>query len=379
MLTLNGIPINIKKPLLGRVSFDPVNEENEENTIIINPKISSKGRLKNYLALICSESNMDNSLKTFNIPILYNVNNIDALSNSDVIEILPSGLINVLYQINSTHNQIFVTSRCNSNCIMCPQPIDPKEDNLTEFNLKLISLIDKSKEELAFNGGEPTLLDQDLFRLILACKTFLPNTSLLLLTNARRFSDFKYTHLYSSLQHPNLTVSTAIYGDNEDEHDFVVGSKGAFNETIVGILNLASFGNAIEIRTVINKYTYRNLLRISEYIYRNMTFVRHIAFMGLETVWRARKNLEQIWIDPEEFVSYLKESIHYLRQRGMNVSIYNIPLCCLPEPLWMFAKQSISEWKSYFASQCFKCAVKEQCSGIFKSGVDVLGRYLRPL
>ena len=93
MLTLKGIPINIKKPLLGRVSFYPVNEENEENTIIINPKVSSKDRLKNYLALICSDSDMDNSLKTVNMPILYNVNTIDALSNTDVIEILPNHML----------------------------------------------------------------------------------------------------------------------------------------------------------------------------------------------------------------------------------------------------------------------------------------------
>ena len=262
---------------------------------------------------------------------------------------------------------------------MCPQPIDYNEGNLTEINLKLISLMDKSTTELAFNGGEPTLMGHNLFRLILTCKDLLPNTSLLLLTNGRKFSDFNYTHLYSSLLHPDITVSIPLYGDNDIEHDFIVDSKGAFDETIIGILNLASFGNPVEIRVVVHKYTYKNLLRISEYIYRNMTFVKHIAFMGLETTWRAKKNLELLWIEPEEVVGPLEEAIHYLAQRGVNVSIYNTSLCLLPKHLWTFTRQSISDWKNSFDSKCLLCSLKNHCSGMFDSGVSFYREYLTPI
>jgi len=248
MLSLQGITNNIYEPILGRISFSPDNKSDRSSTIIVNPR-SFPDDLKDYAAVILSHADIDKRLGNIKMAMASNVKGADTLIEGDLVEIFPSGLINVLFKINSKHNVIFVTSKCNSNCIMCPQPIDHKEGNLTELNLKLISLLDKSTLELALTGGEPTVVGQDLFRLILACKHFLPYTSLLLLTNARKFKDFEYTRFYSSLGHPNITAGIALYGDNDLEHDFIVGSKGAFSETIRGILNLASFGNPIEIRT----------------------------------------------------------------------------------------------------------------------------------
>ena len=375
MLTFRETSTNISKPLIGRVSFSLVEKEDRSKTIIINPNTPIH-ELNEYVALLFTNSINE---KSEQIPIIYNVDCANSLDEGDVIEILPNGTIHVLYQVKSFHNQIFVTSKCNSNCVMCPQPINIQEENKTECNLRVISLIDKNTAELAFNGGEPTLIGTDLFRLILACKHFLPATSLLLLTNARRFKDFEYTHVFSSLCHPDLTISTSLYGDNEIEHDYIVGSKGAFNESILGMLNLATFGHPIEIRIVIHKYTYKNLVGISEYIYRNLTYVKHIAFMGMETIWQAKKNLERLWVEPNDFVFILMKAIRHLRQRGMNVSIYNMPLCLLPRELWQFARRSISDWKNIYDVDCQSCSVINQCSGMFNSGLKTYKQYIKPI
>lgn len=374
MLRLEGIARNFDESLMGRISFSEVKKNERPSTIIVNPDLNSD--LKDYLAVL---SDVDNeNFKNRKIPLIVALKEIEKLSEGDIVEIFPHGSINVLYQIKSKHNIIFVTSRCNSNCIMCPQPIEKEEGDLMALNLKLISLIDKSTSELALTGGEPTVIGKDLFHLILACKHFLPNTSLLLLTNARKFSDFEYTHFFSSLGHPDITVGVALYGDNDIEHDFIVGSKGAFNETIRGIINLASFNNPVEIRTVIHKYTYRRLLRISEFIYRNMPFVKHVAFMGLEFLWEARNNFDSLWVEPEKIISPLEEAVYFLAKRGITVSIYNIPLCMLSKRLWTFARQSISEWKNCFALICDTCTLKDECSEIFDSGVDIYKNYLKP-
>lgn len=377
MLTFQGIPVNVQKPLLGKIDTSSVNK-NERQSIIVNPKLSKRD-LKNYEAILFSSENIDKKIELLKIPTVYKINGIHILDDGDVVEILPDGRITVLYKMKSPHNIIFVTSKCNSNCIMCPQPINYAEGNLTDLNLKLISLIDKSTNELALTGGEPTIAGKDLLQLILACKNLLPDTSLLLLTNARKFGDFNYTHLLSSILHPNLTIGTALYGDNDRQHDGIVGAKGAFNETVMGILNLASFGNQIEIRTVIFRHTYKNLLHIAEFIYRNMTFVKHIAFMGLETIHQGKQNLDSLWVPPYEIISYLEEAIHYLTQRAMNTSIYNIPLCLLPESLWKFARQSISDWKRSFDAKCKFCSVRENCSGMFNSTIDLFRNYLKPI
>ncbi|MEW6614814.1 MAG: His-Xaa-Ser system radical SAM maturase HxsC [Thermodesulfobacteriota bacterium] len=378
MLTLQGISKNIKEPIIGKLSFSPVEKEEIWQTIYVISE-SIQHELKGCIGLVVRNNEIEDALRQHNLPLVYNVKNIDLLSDGDVIEILPNGLINVLYRINSDDNLIFVTSKCDCKCIMCPQPIDYDEGDLTELNLKLISSISTSTKELALTGGEPTIVGNDLFRLILACKNLLPDTSLLLLTNGRKFSNFEYTHIFSSIGHPDITIGIALYGDNDIEHDFIVGSKGAFNDTVRGIINLASFSNPIEIRIVTHKFTYNRLLRISDFIYRNMTFVKHIVFMGLETIWRARENLKILWIEPEELIPHLEEAIHYLIQRGMNVSIYNIPLCLLPEKFWIYARKSITGWKNSFDLKCFECSVKEECSGLFDSGVDIYRKYLKPI
>jgi hypothetical protein len=89
--------------------------------------------------------------------------------------------------------------------------------------------------------------------------------------------------------------------------------------------------------------------------------------------------LELLWIEPEKFVNFLEDAVHYLVQRGINVSIYNMPLCLLPKSLWFAARQSISDWKQSFDSKCLSCSVKERCSGVFDSGVEVYKKHLRPV
>jgi hypothetical protein len=100
--------------------------------------------------------------------------------------------------------------------------------------------------------------------------------------------------------------------------------------------------------------------------------------MGLETIHQAKQNLNSLWVNPYEMISYLEEAIHYLTQRSMNTSIYNIPLCLLPESLWKFARQSISDWKTSFDAKCQVCSMRENCSGMFDSAIDYYRTYFKP-
>ena len=46
------------------------------------------------------------------------------------------------------------------------------------------------------------------------------------------------------------------------------------------------------------------------------------------------------WIDPYDYQNELGEAVEFLAGQGMHVSIYNTPLCVLPERLWKFARKS---------------------------------------
>ncbi len=40
------------------------------------------------------------------------------LNNNDIVTIDADGIINIIHEANSKHNAIFITGRCNSNCII---------------------------------------------------------------------------------------------------------------------------------------------------------------------------------------------------------------------------------------------------------------------
>ena len=65
-------------------------------------------------------------------------------------------------------------------------------------------------------------------------------------------------------------------------HDFIVQAVGAFDETMHGILNLASLSQAVEIRIVVQRHTVPVLQGLEVFIVRNLPFVAQVALMGLD-------------------------------------------------------------------------------------------------
>ena len=60
-----------------------------------------------------------------------------------------------------------------------------------------------------------------------------------------------------------------------------------------------------------------------------------------------------------------KEAVKILDRFGINVSVYNIPLCLLDKHLHKFAEQSISLWKNDYNDICKDCNLKNKCCGVF--------------
>lgn len=251
---------------------------------------------------------------------------------------------------------------------MCPQAKSLNRDNFTDFNEKVINFLDPSEvSQIGITGGEPTLLGQDLIKLIATCKKRLPKASLSLLTNGRKFSEFQFVKGLVEVAHPNLTICIPLYADTDTEHDRIVGHKGSFYETLEGIKNLALFRQKIEIRNVIHLLTYQRLGQFVEFVYHNLPFVIHVALMGMETTGLAAKNVEKLWIDPVEYMPNLESAVHYLHRREIGASVYNLQLCILPRTLWRFSRKSISDWKNVYMQECNDCYVKEECCGFFET------------
>jgi len=316
------------------------------------------------------------------LPTVHSVRDTDHLRNGDIIGVEPiNGFIRTLYRPDSDDNVIFTTERCNSNCLMCSQPPQDRDDveALTTRNLELIRILAEPPARLVITGGEPTLLGDRLLAIITALKSKFPETHLHMLTNGRIFAWTGFTSRLAELEHPHLMLGIPLYSDDAATHDYVVQAKDAFEQTVLGLHQLARYGVRIEIRVVLHGVTIPRLLQLAEYIYRNLTFVEHIALMGLENIGYATRNMQQLWIDPYDYQNELEAAVEYLSVRGMAVSIYNHQLCVLRKSLWKFARKSISDWKNIYLPECDDCVLREQCGGFFQWAQKLHSRHIQPI
>ena len=287
----------------------------------------------------------------------------------DVVRLVEdSSRVAVLYRRGSNSNTLLATERCNSLCLMCSQPPREVDDQyLVDEMLETIRLVDRDEIQLGISGGEPTLLGDDLLVVLHHAWRHLPDTGLHVLSNGRRFADHGFARSVCALKHPNLLWGIPVYSDSPEIHDYIVQARGAWSETLAGLYNLARGGADIEIRVVVQRANVERLPELAYFIFRNLTFARHIAFMAIEPIGFAPVNHDAIWIDPVDCMGILKDALFFLANRGMSVSLYNFPLCIVPEELWCFTRKSISDWKNAYLPACDRCAVRKDCCGFFRT------------
>ncbi|MCW2243165.1 His-Xaa-Ser system radical SAM maturase HxsC [Azospirillum canadense] len=353
--------LDLSEALRGRYPFDRVAVHRPPD----GPDLDGTAlRELGFAAVLCrgAEDRVDG------LPAVHSLGNPDVVRPGDVIRVRPdAGQVSVLFRRGANANSLFVTERCNSRCLMCSQPPRDEDDSWRVGELfELVSLLDADLDQLGVTGGEPTLLGPGLPELIRRCRTALPITTLHILTNGRAFATPRVADAVRDGV-GRVVWAVPLYADVPFRHDFVVQVDGAFNETVNGIHNLAERGHAIEVRFVVHAQTLPRMERFAEFVYRNMPFVSHVAFMGLEPMGFAKVNRDRLWVDPLDYGPALARAASSLQGRGIATSIYNVPLCVLPRQAWPLARQSISDWKNVYDPACGECAVRARCCGFFAS------------
>lgn len=359
---------SIEEDVVGRITFRK-KIFNRSKEIWVSKDASSP--IFGYAATITANENIVSNGKPYRV-----VNSIEGFNEGDVVVINKRGEIVFVYEIKSNHNAIMATERCNHRCIMCPQPPILQEKDKTPFNLKLISLFDKSTQEIGITGGEPTLIGDNLFVLINHIKKELPKTAISILSNGVKFADKEYAMKLAKCKHHDLQIDIPLFSDIAEEHNRIVGAK-TFYKTVQGLYNLALFHQRIGLRIVIHKQTYRRLPQLADYIYHNFPFVAQVAFMQMETTGLAKENLDKLWIDPYDYNMELREAVLLLADRGIKPYIYNAQLCVLPDDIRYYAQQSISDWKDIYISECDGCMLRGQCAGFFESNRNIHSAHIK--
>lgn len=374
-LKAKGKAVNVREPMVVRVTRNPL-QRNKDTALLVEDYLPNT--IAQFETIV---STLDLSSFQLAQPYVHQVRSLNHLNEGDLIVINTDGVINTLYRVNSDHNFLLVTERCNSNCLMCSQPPRDRQDidYLHQIHKQLIPLIPKSCQELGITGGEPTLMGDSFFELLEFLKYELPESDLHCLTNGRSFAWKHIADRLGDLNLDRLMLGIPLYSDFYQQHDYIVQAKGAFNQTMQGLYNLAANNQRIEIRIVLQKQSISRLVKLAKYIYRNLPFVEHVAFMGLEHQGYTPYNIDKLWIDPVNYVEELGEAVEFLSGKDMNVSIYNSQLCLMPESLWEYNRKSISDWKNIYLDECSKCAVLETCGGLFASGQKKHSEFLKAI
>ena len=309
-------------------------------------------------------------IEALNFPFIAVNKDFSYVDNQDIIKVYDDGYVAVLFRANSNHNSFLVTEQCNHYCLMCSQPPKKRDDSFLLDEIKqAIPLIPKWTSEIGFTGGEPTVFGDRFLELLKLSKSYLPSTSVHILSNGRKFADHDFVRKYRDINHHDMMVGIPLYSNDPKMHDYIVQADGAFDETILGILNLKKLNQQVELRIVIHQQSIKTLVSLCEFISRNLLFVDHVALMGLEMMGFTRGNIDKLWIDPYDYKDTLSEATKVLESSDINVSIYNHQLCLINDDVKKFYKKSISDWKNEYAFECKSCSKASECGGFFSSGL----------
>lgn len=263
-------------------------------------------------------------------------------------------------------------TKCNNCCIMCTNVMPPSKsykEPTTKQIISQLNKLDKKINSILLTGGEPTLRKDLSYILGYINKNF-PETRIKLITNARLFYYSYFVKKFRRIR--DLYIITELYGPNAKLHDYITQSKGSFNQTFKGIKNLLDNNFKIELRVVISKLNYKDIMDIAELYKKNFTKVEKIVMFPIDIIGNAYKNKKKTFVKYSEIVPFIQKAVDILRSE--NVELYHTPYCVLNKRYWKFVKGgTVPEGRRVLDSVCKGCQFSQKCPGIWKSYVNIMG------
>jgi His-Xaa-Ser system radical SAM maturase HxsC len=362
-VTFKGVINGIKHDLFVGKVVERVNGSSDLMIKGANPNL-----VDSDISIILSESLLLNSQNGIG-----NVEGLDQIGEGDILLIHGNKIRNI-FRPYSKHNSIFITGRCNSNCLMCSQPPMDYDDTLEFYKVwsYAITLMPNDIESIVITGGEPLLMGENLVKLINQLIEKNNRIFIDLLSNGRLQAKDSVIEMLEKVSSPsNVVFAVPMYSDYYQDHDHIVQAKDAFYQTILGVHKLSSIGFKIEIRVVLHKLSLDRLGELAEFIHLNFPFVYHVTFMGLEIIGYTKAHRKELILEDFNYQNQqLKKAILNLKPWNYRVSIYNLPFCYLDKELWEYSRQSISDWKNSFHNACNGCSKIKECAGFFSWNLD---------
>ncbi len=289
-------------------------------------------------------------------------------NNYDVYELGENGKLSEYYNDRSIDNYFFITGKCNSNCIMCPSPdVSRKngEDTSVENLIEIAKHIPRDTPHLTITGGEPFMIGKEIFPFISFLRDKFENTEFLFLTNGRIFAVDAFAKQLRDCIPADSIMAIPIHGSKPEIHDLITQANNSFLQTVTGIKKLLRLGIPVELRIVVSNLNVNDIEDISWLIVNEMSEISYVSIMAMEMTGSAYINRDKVWIPYREAARKIQKAIMVFIEHGIDVKLYNFPLCTVEKKFWTLCEKSISPEKVRYSKQCHICKMKKECGGIF--------------
>jgi len=287
---------------------------------------------------------------------------------------------------------IAVWNICNNKCIMCTNDPSFARQECGQYRLKgQILKMEKylkgkdnvyaknagDRSYLNLTGGEPTL-HPDFFPLITYFRRRLPGTFISLLSNGRKFCDEEFTKKYLLAAKPPFATVIPVHSSSPEEHDYIAGAAGSFEETVKGIENILKYrkkGQYLDIRYIHHGIGKNRLSNTLNFMLERFPDTRQYSFtvIHFEIEGHSFIDLDKIRLTLTESAADVLKA-KPLIDRFRYFELYHYPLCVLDEGLRPLARITLpQEERVYPENICGKCSQRKNCLGLMIDYYKIFG------
>ena len=285
---------------------------------------------------------------------------------------------------------------CNHKCIFCSEEerlIKYRNNPLTLFQIKTI-LLDRRKKwfnHVNFTGWEPTIIPWFLDLLKFSKKLWY---KIYVGTNWTMFAWEKFTK--EAVKYID-ELSLSIHWYNKEtckkqtwlENHFNIYKNNISRNIIKYNSNKIFYFSNI----VINKYNYKDTLKIIKFIKKTYPLVKQILISNIAPEWAADRNFWDLVFDLLDFKKFIPEIVNYCNENNLILRFFGLPTCILWDKYYNYSNDkhweerhtierfTNSRWqvilqdiyspdnsrKRTFIEKCNSCKWRiKPCTGIFK-------------
>nr|MDD3720102.1 radical SAM protein [Candidatus Gracilibacteria bacterium] len=229
---------------------------------------------------------------------------------------------------------------CNNMCTFCVQGdkrFKYKSRTIDEIKDILKTEFEKGAESVVFTGGEPTL-HPNLIEAVKFAKN-LGFKQIQIQSNGRNFSKLDY--LKSLIDAGVTEFSPSIHGFYRDTHDNQVGSKGAWDEVVRGLINLKKLGQLVVINSVVTKSNYKEIPQLAELLVK--LGIDQFQFAFVHILGSADKNKDYVVPKKSDCMPYIHKALDIAKKSGVPVFTEAIPYCLMQGYEWAISENIMPE------------------------------------